>query len=136
MTFLTTRDGVRLRVSARGAAGGRPIVLVHGWKMSHRVFDHAILRLAPQHRVVAFDLRGMGESDKPDSRYDCDELAGDLGFVIEELGLDDVTLVGWSMGCTVALKYLENGGAGVGRAGHRSTPRSARECAGAGPRFR
>jgi non-heme chloroperoxidase len=114
MSFLTTRDGVRLRLCTRGKSGP-PIVLVHGWKMSHRVFDHAILRLASNHRVVAFDLRGMGESDKPDSRYDFDELAGDLGSVIEQLGLEDATLVGWSMGCTVALKYLENGGGGVSR---------------------
>jgi pimeloyl-ACP methyl ester carboxylesterase len=114
MSFLTTRDGVRLRLCTRGTSG-RPIVLVHGWKMSHRVFDHAILRLAREHRVVAFDLRGMGESDKPDSSYDFDELAGDLGSVIDQLGVEDATLVGWSMGCTVALKYLENGGGGIRR---------------------
>lgn len=114
MSYLTTPDGVRLRVTDRGR-GDRPIVLVHGWKMSHRVFDHAILRLSREDRVVAFDLRGMGESDKPDGRYDFDELAGDLGFVIEELGLDDVTLVGWSMGCTVSLAYLRGAGRRVGR---------------------
>lgn len=114
MSYLTTPDGVRLRVCDRGA-GDRTIVLVHGWKMSHRVFDHPILRLSEQHRVVSFDLRGMGESDKPGSRYDFDELAGDLDFVIGELGLDDVTLVGWSMGCTVSLRHLERGGRGVGR---------------------
>ena len=114
MTFLTTPDGVRLRLCVRGT-GSRPILLVHGWKMSHRVFDQAILRLAPRHRVVAFDLRGMGESDKPDGRYDFDELAADLGHVVAELGIEDATLVGWSMGCTVALKYLENGGGGIGR---------------------
>ena len=45
----------------------------------------------------------MGESDKPNGRYDFDELADDLGFVIEALGLEDVTLVGWSMGCSVSL---------------------------------
>jgi len=38
MTFLTTPDGVRLRLCVRGT-GSRPILLVHGWKMSHRVFD-------------------------------------------------------------------------------------------------
>ena len=114
MSYLTTRAGLRLRITDRGR-GDRPIVLVHGWKMSHRVFDHAILRLSRDERVVAFDLRGMGESDKPDGRYDFDELASDLGFVIEELGLDDVTLVGWSMGCTVSLAYLRGGGRGVGR---------------------
>jgi pimeloyl-ACP methyl ester carboxylesterase len=114
VSYLTTPDGVRLRVCDRGE-GERTVVLVHGWKMSHRVFEHAILRLSREHRVVSFDLRGMGESDKPKSRYDFDELAGDLGFVVGELGLDDVTLVGWSMGCTVSLRYLERGGPGVGR---------------------
>lgn len=114
MSFLTTPDGVRLRITDRGA-GDRTIVLVHGWKLSHRPFDHAIMRLAKQHRVVAFDLRGMGESDKPGSRYDFDEHAGDLAFVLEELGLDDVTLVGWSMGCSVVLQHMQRGGGRVGR---------------------
>ena len=76
MTFLTTPEGVRLRVCERGE-GGREIVLVHGWKMSHRAFDHPIQRLSQRFRVVSYDLRGMGESDKPNCRYDfdiCDEV--------------------------------------------------------------
>jgi pimeloyl-ACP methyl ester carboxylesterase len=114
MSFLTTPGGVRLRLSDRGD-GPDAIVLVHGWKGSHRLWDHAVAALEHRHRVVSFDLRGMGESDKPRGRYDFDELSGDLGDVIAGLGLDDVTLVGWSMGCTVSLRYMERGGAGVGR---------------------
>jgi non-heme chloroperoxidase len=114
MSWLTTPDGVRLRVSDRGE-GGPPVVLVHGWKGSHRLFDRAIARLEGAQRVVAFDLRGMGESDKPRCAYDFDELSGDLAFVLAELDLDDVTLVGWSMGCTVSLRHLERGGDRVGR---------------------
>ena len=117
MSFLTTPDGVRLRLTDRGAGHDRTIVLVHGWKLSHRVFEHAILRLSRSFRVVAYDLRGMGESDKPDCRYDFDEHADDLAFVLEHLGLDDVTLVGWSMGCSVSLRHMERGGARVGRLG-------------------
>jgi pimeloyl-ACP methyl ester carboxylesterase len=109
MSHLETPDGVRLRVSDRGE-GTPPIVLVHGWKGSHRLWDPVIARLEPSHRVVAFDLRGMGESDKPRSAYDFDELAGDLGFVIEALDVRDAVLVGWSMGTTVSLRYLELGG--------------------------
>jgi non-heme chloroperoxidase len=114
MSFLTTDDGVRLRYADRGA-GGPPIVLVHGWKGSHRLWDVTVARLAERRRVVAFDLRGMGESDKPRGAYSFDELAGDLGFVLRALELDDVTLVGWSMGCTVSLYYLDHGGGRVGR---------------------
>ncbi|HEY8582086.1 MAG TPA: alpha/beta hydrolase, partial [Capillimicrobium sp.] len=109
-----TPDGVRLRYTDRGA-GDDAIVLVHGWKGSHRLWDQVVARLEPRHRVVAFDLRGMGESDKPKGRYDFDELSDDLAFVLGELGLRDVTLVGWSMGCTVSLRHMERGGAGVAR---------------------
>lgn len=114
MSFLTTPDGVRLRYSDRGR--GPAIVLVHGWKGSHRLWDRTAARLIDSgHRVVRFDLRGMGESDKPSGPYDFDRHASDVGFVLRELGVVDATLVGWSMGCTVALSYLEADGHGVGR---------------------
>jgi non-heme chloroperoxidase len=64
---------------------------------------------------VSSDLRVLGESDKPGSRYDDDELSADLGEVIDQLRLADVTLVGWSMGCSVLLEYLRTSGAGVAR---------------------
>jgi pimeloyl-ACP methyl ester carboxylesterase len=116
MSRLQTPDGTRLRVCDRGRGrGGGTFVLVHGWKQSHRLWDPVVARLSGGHRVVAFDLRGMGESDKPDSAYDFDELAGDLGFVLEGLELEDVILVGWSMGCTVSLQHLRRGAPRVGR---------------------
>jgi non-heme chloroperoxidase len=114
MTWLTTPDGTRLRYTYRGD-GERTFVLVHGWKGSHRLWDQTVAGLAERHRVVAYDHRGMGESDKPRGRYDFDVLAGDLAFVLAELDLRDVTLVGWSMGCTVSLRHMERGGERVGR---------------------
>lgn len=84
MSFLTTPEGVRLRCTDRGE-GEQTIVLVHGWKGSHRAWDPAIYRLAKEFRVIAFDNRGMGESDKPGGRYDFEVLAEDLRFVMEEL---------------------------------------------------
>lgn len=111
MSHLQTPDGVRLRVADRG--DGPAIVLVHGWKGSHRLWDPVVARLEASHRLVAFDLRGMGESDKPRAAYDFDEFADDLGFVIDALSVRGALLVGWSMGTTVALRYLDRGGAGV-----------------------
>ena len=60
MSHLPGASGVRLRVSDRGA-GPRTVVLVHGWKGSHRLWDPVTARLQDSARVVAFDLRGMGE---------------------------------------------------------------------------
>ncbi len=114
MSFLTTPEGVRLRFTDRGE-GEHTIVLVHGWKGSHRMWDPAVYRLMREFRVIAFDNRGMGESDKPGGPYDFAVLADDLGFVLETLEAGDVTLVGWSMGCTISLEYLARGGGRVGR---------------------
>lgn len=114
MAFLTCRSGLRLRLSDRGT-GDRAVLLVHGWKMSHRVWDRTVAALAPDTRVVAFDLRGMGESDKPPGAYDFAELSADVGEVVRTLGLREVTLVGWSMGVSVALEYLRRDGHAVAR---------------------
>ena len=113
MTRLVAPDGAVLRVRSRGE--GPAIVLVHGWKGSCRVWDRSVAALAGDFRVVSYDLRGMGESGKPDCRYDFDAHADDLGLVIDSLGLADVTLVGWSMGCSVSLQYMARRGEGVSR---------------------
>lgn len=104
MTFVTLRDGTRLRCTVLGE--GPDVVLVHGWKQSHRLFDQAIHRLSDSHRVIAFDQRGTGESDKPDCSYSFDLLGADLREVLEICGAHDATLVGWSMGCTVVLSSM------------------------------
>ena len=107
--FLTLPDGARLRVADTGG-DGPTIVLVHGWKQSHRLFDQVIQRLRTQYRVIAFDQRGMGESDKdlqvlPSLSFDL--MAADLDNLLEHLDARDVTLVGWSMGCTTALSLMQ-----------------------------
>lgn len=103
-----------MRYSDRGS-GGAAVVLVHGWKGSLRLWDRLVVELQDRHRVVSFDLRGMGESDKPRCAYNFDEFARDLGDVLESLDVRAATLVGWSMGCTVSLRYLELGGDRVAR---------------------
>lgn len=115
------RDGVRLRVSERGvgASAQPPVVLVHGWKGSHRLWDRTVVELEARGvRTVAFDLRGMGESDKPDGVYDFDTFADDLGELLATRDLDGATVVGWSMGCTVVLRHMQRAaGGGDGAAG-------------------
>lgn len=91
------------------------MVLVHGWKQSHRLFDQAVLRLSRDHRVIAFDQRGTGESDKPDCSYDFELLAADLSEMLEQFDVRDATLVGWSMGCTTVLSCMAHQPSRVGR---------------------
>lgn len=85
---------------------GEPIVLIHGWPVDHRMWEYQLNEL-PKHniRVIAYDRRGFGQSDKPWDGYDYTTLANDLKAVLEELDLRDVVLAGFSMGGGEVARY-------------------------------
>jgi pimeloyl-ACP methyl ester carboxylesterase len=84
------------------------VVLVHGWSGSRRSFDLNVGGLAAGGvRVVAYDQRFHGESDKPSFGLHVARLAADLHQVLETLDLQGVTAVGTSMGCAVLWGYQE-----------------------------
>ncbi|HYD54502.1 MAG TPA: alpha/beta hydrolase [Gemmatimonadaceae bacterium] len=86
---------------------GQPVVLVHGWPLSHRMWESQIDALtAAGFRVIAYDRRGFGESGRPASGYDYDTFAADLHEVIATLDLRDVVLAGFSMGGGEVARYL------------------------------
>src|ERR1017187_3497570 len=86
---------------------GRPVVLIHGWPLSGRSWEKQTMALlAAGHRVITYDRRGFGNSDKPASGYDYDTFAADLHQLITKLDLRDVTLAGFSMGGGEVARYL------------------------------
>lgn len=105
--YVTTPDGVRLRVVASGPSDGEPVLLLHGWAASLYTFRFLIGALARAgHRAWALDFRGHGLSGKPGTNgdYSREVLVGDVRHALKELGIDRVALVGWSMGGAVALR--------------------------------
>lgn len=86
---------------------GRPVILIHGWPLSSSAWQKQVPALVEAgYRVIAYDRRGFGQSDKPASGYDYDTLANDLAGLIEDFELDDVTLVGFSMGGGEVARYI------------------------------
>jgi pimeloyl-ACP methyl ester carboxylesterase len=83
---VTASDGVRLSVNvSEQAPPGRPtVVLVHGYPDSSSMWEGVVAELAPRFRVVTYDVRGAGRSDKPSGRsaYHLGQLSQDLGSVI------------------------------------------------------
>lgn len=102
---VTTSDGVRLRYWEVGA--GRPLVLIHGWSQSAEQFRYQMEALGDRYRIIAYDQRGHGESEKPDFGYKLGRLAKDLRDVLEALELRDVAALGHSMGCSVLWSYWD-----------------------------
>jgi pimeloyl-ACP methyl ester carboxylesterase len=103
MTEITAHHGLfrhtNLYVTDTGC-NGRTVVLIHGWPLSSESWSEQIPALSDAgYRVIAYDRRGFGRSDKPRfAKYDYDTLAGDVDTLLTELELSEVTLVGFSMG--------------------------------------
>ena len=86
---------------------GRPVLLIHGWPLSSASWErqaHALL--AAGYRVIAYDRRGFGKSSQPATGYDYNTLAGDTDKLIDALDLNDLTLVGFSMGGGEVARYM------------------------------
>ena len=86
---------------------GAPVVLIHGWPLDHTMWEHQAVALAKAgKRVIAYDRRGFGRSSRPWTGYDYDTLAADLNALLTELDLNNVSLVGFSMGGGEIARYI------------------------------
>lgn len=96
---------------------GKTVVFIHGWPLSGAMWEYQVTQLPQQGmRCITYDRRGFGKSDRPFSGYDYNSLAGDLKSLLDELNLNDVTLVGFSMGGGEIAKYFSlYGGARVSK---------------------
>src|SRR5829696_5723245 len=88
----------------RAGEGPDPVVCLHGITAQHRAFNAAARHLGPSRGLVGVDLRGRGDSGKPDSGYGLGAHAADVVRVLDHLGLESAVLVGHSMGGFVALQ--------------------------------
>ena len=90
--------------TGRAGEGPDPVICLHGITAHHRAFNAAARYLGPSRGLVSVDLRGRGDSDKPESGYGLQKHAADVARVLDHLDLENAVLVGHSMGGFVALK--------------------------------
>jgi pimeloyl-ACP methyl ester carboxylesterase len=96
------RDGVALAYQEVGR-GDPPLLLVHCWTCDHTFLAPQAQYFSKRHRVVSVDLRGHGESDKPEQAYTVAGFADDLLWLCEQLAVTRPVVIGHSMGGNVAL---------------------------------
>lgn len=103
--MIVTNDGTRLHLTDVG--DGRPVVLLAGYGAAARSWDAQVNALRGEHRVIALDRRHHGRSQRPDHGHRMSRHAADVHDTLSALQLDDVLLVGSSMGANVALAYVD-----------------------------
>lgn len=106
-------DSIRLYFQDFGLKTAKPVILIHGWPLDGSMWEYQIPALLDNgFRVITYDRRGFGKSSRPFTGYDYDTLAKDLHTIIESLELQNVALVGFSMGAGEVARYLGRYGAG------------------------
>ena len=97
---------------------GQPVVLIHGYPLSGASWEKQVPALLNAgYRVITYDRRGFGKSSQPTDGYNYDTFAEDLRKLVAHLGLQDVALVGFSMGGGEIARYIgKYGSDGISKA--------------------
>lgn len=105
--FIKVEKNVRMFVEDINPESENIILFVHGWPLNHDMYEYIIENFASKwYRCISMDLRGYGKSDKPSSGYDYDRMSKDIRHVIEALKLENITLMGHSMGGAISSRYI------------------------------
>ena len=107
MPFLTTTAVPWTEIYYEDMGRGRPVVLIHGWPLSGRMWEGQVNALLDAgFRCVTYDRRGFGNSGRPAGGFDYDTFASDLRDVVTALDLQHAVLAGFSMGGGEVARYL------------------------------
>ncbi|MBQ6116505.1 MAG: alpha/beta hydrolase [Oscillospiraceae bacterium] len=105
MAIFKTNDGAGIHYEVTGE--GKPLVLMHGWDQSGKAFCENVPVLSKKYKVINIDLRGHGESENVTYGYRISRLSMDVKQLLDYLDVQDATLLGWSMGCSVLWGYWD-----------------------------
>ncbi|HEX9513914.1 MAG TPA: alpha/beta hydrolase [Puia sp.] len=104
-------NGIKIHYVIGGE--GEPLVLVHGFGQNWYMWNRLLPQLSKHFTVIAPDLRGVGESDKPEGGYDKKTMASDIHELVKKLGYKSIKLAGHDIGLMVAYAYAAQYGSEV-----------------------
>ena len=120
MSYITVgkENSTNINLHYEDFGSGKPIVLIHGYPLSGASWEKQVPTLLEAgYRVITYDRRGFGRSSQPNTGYNYDTFAEDLRTILTKLELQDVTLVGFSMGGGEVARYIgKYGSKGISKA--------------------
>jgi len=106
-----TENSAPIEIYYEDHGSGQPVVLIHGYPLDSSSWEkQSAVLLDAGKRVITYDRRGFGKSDKPTTGHDYDTYAADLSALVSALDLQDAVLVGFSMGTGEVARYLSRYG--------------------------
>jgi non-heme chloroperoxidase len=106
-----TENSTDIELYYEDHGSGQPVVLIHGYPLDGSSWEkQTAVLLEAGKRVITYDRRGFGKSDRPTSGHDYDTYAADLSALVAALDLQDAVLVGFSMGSGEVVSYISRYG--------------------------
>jgi 3-oxoadipate enol-lactonase len=109
MPFVHATDGTRIHFEVTGKSGATPVLMIQGLGASKNAWNLQRIAMATRFRIISFDNRGAGRSDKPTEPFTLEQMADDALAVLDAAGIETAHVVGASMGGVisqiVAVKY-------------------------------
>ena len=109
MPFVSATDGTRIHYEVTGRVGRTPVLMIQGLGASKNAWNLQRIAMATRFRIISFDNRGAGRSDKPTEPFTLEQMADDAIAVLDAAGIETAHVVGASMGGVisqiVAVKY-------------------------------
>lgn len=109
MSNFKASDGCEIFYDVKGT--GEPLVFVHGWSANSDIFAHQVEHFSKSYRVVVYDLRGHGRSDRrseiTEHNMTMERNAEDLKELLEHLNIGKAHVCGWSMGTSILLCFIK-----------------------------
>ncbi|MFX1319165.1 MAG: alpha/beta fold hydrolase [Promethearchaeota archaeon] len=105
MTTITIDQSKSVNLYVDKQGQGQPLVFIHGWAASHRFWKYQIPYFAENHQVIAYDLRGHGDSEQPERGYQVSAHVDDLKILLAKYQIASPVLIGHSLGGMIALQF-------------------------------
>lgn len=109
MSNFKASDGCEIFYDVKGT--GEPLVFVHGWSANSDIFAHQVEHFSKSYRVIVYDLRGHGRSDRrskiTERNMTMERNAADLLELLDHLEIDKAHVCGWSMGTSILLCFIK-----------------------------
>ena len=102
MPFVSATDGTRIHYEVTGRVGKTPVLMIQGLGASKNAWNLQRIAMATRFRIISFDNRGAGRSDKPTEPFTLEQMADDAIAVLDAAGIETAHVVGASMGGVIS----------------------------------
>ena len=102
MPFVHATDGTRIHYEVTGKSGATPVLMIQGLGASKNAWNLQRIAMATRFRIISFDNRGAGRSDKPTEAFTLEKMADDALAVLDAAGIETAHVVGASMGGVIS----------------------------------